>query len=256
MRNAVTRLPRRPRSPRWSSRSIAWMTARYLRFSPASCNPTTRFNCAGRSEAISSGPQSNGRVRCCWSAAGVASCRSCACCGTGNCQAAPCRQRSCIGAHTRGCHLSRRAHGSRAKRSQFTLRMTLTRDSAPGWSGRVGRIDLPAVQALLEGLGGVADSFVCGPDGFVEAASALLLQAGQPRRRDPHRAVWANGNVALLQPVVTNAPRSVPVVYVHESDEVWAALALGAVPSVGLLVGAIAGSFSRMPHHASRWPCR
>ena len=31
-------------------------------------------------------------------------------------------------------------------------------------------------------------------------------------------------------------------------DEVWAALALGAVPSVGLLVGAIAGSFSRMPH--------
>jgi len=32
--------------------------------------------------------------------------------------------------------------------------------------------------------------------------------------------------------------------------EVWAALAWGAVSSVGLLVGAIAGSFSRMPHHA------
>ena len=32
------------------------------------------------------------------------------------------------------------------------------------------------------------------------------------------------------------------------ADQVWAALALGAVPSVGLLVGAIAGSFSRMPH--------
>jgi ferredoxin-NADP reductase len=63
----------------------------------------------------------------------------------------------------------------------FTLRTTLTRDSAPGWSGRVGRIDLPAVQALLDDLGGVVDSFVCGPDGFVEAASALLLQAGQPR---------------------------------------------------------------------------
>ena len=40
------------------------------------------------------------------------------------------------------------------------------------------------------------------------------------------------------------------------ADEVWAALAWGAVPSVGLLVGAIVGSFSRMPHHASRWPCR
>jgi ferredoxin-NADP reductase len=63
----------------------------------------------------------------------------------------------------------------------FTLRMTLTRDSAPGWSGRVGRIDLPAVQALLENLGRAVDTFVCGPDGFVEAASALLLQAGQPR---------------------------------------------------------------------------
>ena len=62
----------------------------------------------------------------------------------------------------------------------FTLRMTLTRDAAPGWSGRVGRIDLPSVQALLEGLGGVADSFVCGPDGFVEVASTLLMQAGQP----------------------------------------------------------------------------
>src|SRR5512134_528076 len=63
---------------------------------------------------------------------------------------------------------------------RFTLLTTLTRHSAPGWSGRVGRIDLLTVQALLEGLGGVADSFVCGSAGFVEAASALLLQAGQP----------------------------------------------------------------------------
>src|SRR5918992_1584778 len=34
------------------------------------------------------------------------------------------------------------------------------------------------------------------------------------------------------------------------ADEVWGALAWGAVSSVGLLVGAIAGSFFRMPHHA------
>jgi ferredoxin-NADP reductase len=64
---------------------------------------------------------------------------------------------------------------------RFTLRMTLTRDAAPGWAGRVGRIDLSAVQALLERLGGEVDSFVCGPDGFVEAAATLLAQAGQPR---------------------------------------------------------------------------
>jgi ZIP family zinc transporter len=34
------------------------------------------------------------------------------------------------------------------------------------------------------------------------------------------------------------------------ADGVWAALALGGVSSVGLLVGAIAGSFSKMRHHA------
>ena len=64
--------------------------------------------------------------------------------------------------------------------ARFRLRITLTRDQAPGWSGAVGRIDLPVVQALLEDLGGVADSFVCGGAGFVEAASTLLVQAGQP----------------------------------------------------------------------------
>ena len=34
------------------------------------------------------------------------------------------------------------------------------------------------------------------------------------------------------------------------ADDVWAALAWGAVSSVGLLVGAIAGAFFRLPHHA------
>lgn len=63
---------------------------------------------------------------------------------------------------------------------RFTLHITLTRDAGPGWDGRVGRIDLAAVQALLEGLGGAVDGYVCGSDGFVAAASALLSQAGQP----------------------------------------------------------------------------
>jgi len=63
---------------------------------------------------------------------------------------------------------------------RFTLRITLTRDSAPGWTGAVGRCDLPAIQMLLHALGGVADSFVCGSAGFVETASALLVQAGHP----------------------------------------------------------------------------
>ena len=62
----------------------------------------------------------------------------------------------------------------------FTLQVTLTRDSAPAWPGRIGRIDEPAVRALLQRLGEDVESFVCGPDGFVEAAATLLLQAGQP----------------------------------------------------------------------------
>lgn len=62
----------------------------------------------------------------------------------------------------------------------FTLRITLTRDSEPAWSGATGRIDVPAIQVLLRELGGAADSFVCGSDSFVEAASALLIVAGQP----------------------------------------------------------------------------
>ena len=61
-----------------------------------------------------------------------------------------------------------------------TLRITLTRDVAPGWSGAIGRIDLAVVHAVLKDLGGTADCFVCGSAGFVEAASSLLVQAGQP----------------------------------------------------------------------------
>jgi ferredoxin-NADP reductase len=63
---------------------------------------------------------------------------------------------------------------------RLELRITVTRDAAPGWSGARGRIDLATVSAQLERLGGTADSFVCGNAGFVAAASALLLEAGQP----------------------------------------------------------------------------
>ena len=63
---------------------------------------------------------------------------------------------------------------------EVTLQITLTREAPTGWSGTVGRIDLPMVKALVERLGGMADCFVCGRDAFVEAASVLLMQAGQP----------------------------------------------------------------------------
>lgn len=63
---------------------------------------------------------------------------------------------------------------------RFTLIVTLTRDAAPGWPGRVGRIDSAAVQSVLKNLGAAVDSFICGPDAFVEAAAVLLQQAGLP----------------------------------------------------------------------------
>jgi ferredoxin-NADP reductase len=63
---------------------------------------------------------------------------------------------------------------------RFTLRVTLTRETPEGWSGGIGRITLTAIESLLEHLGGDVDSFVCGNAGFVEAASTLLVQAGQP----------------------------------------------------------------------------
>jgi ferredoxin-NADP reductase len=53
--------------------------------------------------------------------------------------------------------------------------VTYTRESPEGWNGHTGRIDA----ALLadEDLD-MATAFVCGSNGFVEAASRLLLEAG------------------------------------------------------------------------------
>jgi ZIP family zinc transporter len=50
------------------------------------------------------------------------------------------------------------------------------------------------------------------------------------------------GASSLLPPRYRGEPVTIP-------SEVWAPLAWGAVSSVGLLVGAIAGSLFRMPHH-------
>ena len=53
--------------------------------------------------------------------------------------------------------------------------VTLTRETPEGWTGRTGRIDAdliagPAVNARIV--------FICGSNGFVEAASSLALEAG------------------------------------------------------------------------------
>jgi ferredoxin-NADP reductase len=53
--------------------------------------------------------------------------------------------------------------------------LTYTRGAPDGWSGHTGRIDA----ALLGGAAaGAMTAYVCGSNGFVETATALLLEAG------------------------------------------------------------------------------
>jgi ferredoxin-NADP reductase len=58
--------------------------------------------------------------------------------------------------------------------------ITFTREPPEGWSGPTGRID----RALIDDDGGSSGvAFICGSNGFVEAASRLALDAGfDPRR--------------------------------------------------------------------------
>ena len=57
--------------------------------------------------------------------------------------------------------------------------LTYTRVTPEAWDGHVGRID----GSMLEGTDPMQTAFVCGSNGFVEAASQLLVAAGlQPGR--------------------------------------------------------------------------
>jgi ferredoxin-NADP reductase len=54
--------------------------------------------------------------------------------------------------------------------------VTYTREPPAGWSGHTGRIEASLIASA--GVPNDATAFVCGSDGFVEAASSLLLEAG------------------------------------------------------------------------------
>ena len=55
--------------------------------------------------------------------------------------------------------------------------LTYTRSAPPGWAGHTGHIDASLFDGAAAG-GGIA--FVCGSNGFVEAASQLVMDAGFP----------------------------------------------------------------------------
>ena len=53
--------------------------------------------------------------------------------------------------------------------------LTYTREAPDGWAGHAGRID---ASLIAEAAPGPCTAFICGSNGFVEAASNLLLDAG------------------------------------------------------------------------------
>ena len=53
--------------------------------------------------------------------------------------------------------------------------LTFTRSAPDGWMGHTGRIDASLIDSALMPM---ATAFVCGSNGFVEAATRLLLDAG------------------------------------------------------------------------------
>jgi ferredoxin-NADP reductase len=53
--------------------------------------------------------------------------------------------------------------------------LTYTRDAPEGWSGHTGHVDAAFLRAPADG---AELAFVCGSNGFVEAASSLLLEVG------------------------------------------------------------------------------
>ena len=60
--------------------------------------------------------------------------------------------------------------------------LTFTRSAPDGWAGHTGRVDEQLVfDQAAPYLAGLA--FLCGSNGFVEAASQLLLEAGLPPRQ-------------------------------------------------------------------------
>lgn len=69
-----------------------------------------------------------------------------------------------------------------AKSGTIELRMTVTRDAAPGdWSGRRGRITRADLKPLVHGGGTLC--FVCGPPSLVDEMPQVLRSLGVPPER-------------------------------------------------------------------------
>jgi ferredoxin-NADP reductase len=70
-----------------------------------------------------------------------------------------------------------------AERKPVDVRLTLTREWPEGWQGLRGRIDAALLDQVVWPPEEQPLIYICGPSGFVEAASQALVQQGH----DPHR---------------------------------------------------------------------
>ncbi len=68
-------------------------------------------------------------------------------------------------------------------RDGVDVQITLTRESPTGWRGHRGRIDSPLLEGLAFPIADDPIAYICGPSGFVEAASQALLELGYPPAR-------------------------------------------------------------------------
>ena len=70
-----------------------------------------------------------------------------------------------------------------ARGDGLTVRITLTRDQPPGWTGYARRIDEPMLAELLGPLGTGARTYCCGPTALVEGVAGGLVRLGLPPDR-------------------------------------------------------------------------
>ena len=139
--------------------------------------PATSSSCVVRSAAGSSGAGA-GRSRCCWSAGGsgivplMAMIRAH---GAAKSGAVPA---GLFGARAGRRDLSRPSCPNGPVSSPLTVHYQYTRSARPG--ARPGRIDAATIAKLAPPPAARPAIFVCGPSGFVEAATSLLVDAGHP----------------------------------------------------------------------------
>ncbi len=76
----------------------------------------------------------------------------------------------------------RELDGMSASDETLSVHHTLTRSAPPDWRGYSRRVDSEMIAEVTDRSGPTCVAYICGPDGFVEAAADLLVARGIPPR--------------------------------------------------------------------------